>query len=103
MIIMMSSPGMFHASAAYLPSSFSMYTTMLGVCALMGKHDGSNIELGILWFGIGALIGWPFSVALAAPLLLKETIIAMLNKCVYRFGCALVYGSAACIMVLVSY
>jgi len=68
LIIMVSSSGMFHASVAYLPSSFSMYTTMLGMAAFLDVRHGLQIDKVILWFGIGAIVGWPFSGALILPL-----------------------------------
>ena len=72
LIAMAFSPGMFYASVAFLPSSFAMYTTMLGVAAFMDIYGGSKINEGILWFAIGASIGWPFSAALIFPLLIDS-------------------------------
>ena len=80
MLVMLFSPGMFHASAAYLPSSFSMYTTMLGMTSFMDWRGGSKTHVGIMWFGIGAIIGWPFSAALIGPFLLEELILASITK-----------------------
>ncbi|KAI9809237.1 MAG: hypothetical protein M1825_002528 [Sarcosagium campestre] len=66
------SPGMFHASAAFLPSSFAMYTAMLGMSAFMHLRGGAKTAEGIMWFGIGGIVGWPFAIALAVPYLLEE-------------------------------
>ncbi|KAJ3567429.1 hypothetical protein NPX13_g6768 [Xylaria arbuscula] len=52
------SPGNFHASAAYLPSSFAI-------------RPG-----GIWWFAVGGILGWPFASALCAPFMLEEAIFA---------------------------
>lgn len=80
MIISVSSPGMFHASAAYLPSSFAMYTTMLGMSAFMDWRGGSRTAQGIMWFGIGGIVGWPFAVALIIPFVLEELVLATLTR-----------------------
>ncbi|MCJ1257008.1 mannosyltransferase [Lignoscripta atroalba] len=80
MIIMLSSPGMFHASVAYLPSSFSMYTSMLGASAFMDWRGGSKTALGIMWFGLGAIVGWPFSAALITPFIAEELLLASITR-----------------------
>jgi len=72
MIAMVTTPGMFHASVAYLPSSFAMYTSMMGLAAFMNNLGESKTREGITWFGIGATIGWPFSAALILPLFTDE-------------------------------
>ena len=72
LLIMVSSSGMFHASVAFLPSSFAMYTAMMGAAAFMSLQDGLKTTEGIMWFGIGATIGWPFSAALILPFSLDE-------------------------------
>ena len=72
MIASLSSPGMFSASAAYLPSSFSMYANMLGATAFMDWRGGSQTATGIMYFAIGGVIGWPFASALILPFLLEE-------------------------------
>lgn len=72
LLAMATSSGMFHASVAYLPSSFAMYTAMMGAAAFINIKDGLNTTNGIMWFGIGATVGWPFSAALIAPFILDE-------------------------------
>ncbi len=72
LLAMVSSPGMFHASVAYLPSSFAMYTAMMGAAAFMFVKDGLKTSEGIMWFGIGATVGWPFSAALILPFIPDE-------------------------------
>lgn len=76
---MIFSPGMFHASVAYLPSSFSMYTAMLGMAAFMDWRGGLKTHLGIMWFGVGAVVGWPFSAALIVPLVMEDIFLAYLS------------------------
>jgi hypothetical protein len=78
MIIMVISPGMYHASPAYLPSSFAMYCTMLGIADFMDWSGGDRrrTSRGIMWMGIGSILGWPFAGALVLPFLAEETISA---------------------------
>ncbi|KAK5168739.1 mannosyltransferase [Saxophila tyrrhenica] len=79
LIIMATSPGMFHASIAYLPSSFSMYTTMLGMAAFMDWRGGLRTTQGIFAIGAGAVLGWPFAAAMALPYLLEEVVLATIS------------------------
>ena len=74
LIAMVSSSGMFYASVAYLPSSFAMYAAMMGSAAFLGVKDGLKTTEGIMWFGIGATVGWPFSAALILPFVPDELI-----------------------------
>lgn len=74
------SPGMFHASVAYLPSSFSMYTAMLGAAAFMEWRGGLKTAEGIMWFGIGGIVGWPFSTALIIPFVAEDLFLASLTR-----------------------
>lgn len=73
-LIMLCSTGMFYASVAYLPSSFAMLTTMMGMSEFMNWQSGLKTANGITWFGIGAVVGWPFSGALILPLFLDELV-----------------------------
>lgn len=98
------SPGLFHASASFLPSSFAMYTTMLGMAAFMNWRGGLKTAQGIFWFAVGGILGWPFSMALSAPFLIEEVIFASLSNkdalidTVWRFMRGIVGG----LVVLVS-
>ncbi|KAI9812260.1 MAG: mannosyltransferase [Thelocarpon impressellum] len=80
LLCMVFSPGMFHASVAYLPSSFAMCASMLGMAAFMDWRGGLKTAQGIMWFGIAGIVGWPFTVALAAPFLLEEAVLATVSK-----------------------
>ncbi|KAI0508796.1 glycosyltransferase family 22 protein [Xylaria bambusicola] len=73
------SPGNFHASAAYLPSSFAMYTSFLGAAAFMNWRGGLKTAWGIWWFAVGGILGWPFASALCAPFLFEEAIFAFFS------------------------
>lgn len=102
LLVMVLSPGMFHASVAYLPSSLAMYTVMLGTAAFMDWQGGLKTNQGIMWFGIGAIIGWPFSAALILPFIAEEFVLAWMVKdkseIIWRF----VDGIVRCLIVLVS-
>ena len=73
------SPGNFHSSAAYLPSSFAMYMVMLGTAAFMNWRGGLRTSQAMFWFAVGGVLGWPFAAALCAPFLAEEGILAMLS------------------------
>lgn len=77
---MVSSPGMFHASASFLPSSFAMFTAMLGMAAFMNWRGGLKTTQAITWFAIGGIIGWPFAMALSAPFLFEEILFASMSS-----------------------
>ncbi|XP_014115340.1 PREDICTED: alpha-1,2-mannosyltransferase ALG9 isoform X1 [Pseudopodoces humilis] len=77
------STGMFCASAAFLPSSFCMYTTVI---AMTGWYM-DRTSVAVLGVAAGALLGWPFSAALGLPiafdlLILKKRWKSFLNWCV---------------------
>ncbi|KAH6634889.1 glycosyltransferase family 22 protein [Chaetomium sp. MPI-SDFR-AT-0129] len=73
------SPGNFHASTAYLPSSFAMYMVMIGTAAFMNWRGGLKTSQGMFWFAMGGVLGWPFSIALCAPFVFEEVFFAMLS------------------------
>ncbi|XP_051552085.1 alpha-1,2-mannosyltransferase ALG9-like isoform X1 [Myxocyprinus asiaticus] len=58
------SAGMFCSSAAFLPSTFCMYST---VVAMTGWFQG-HPSLAVLGIAAGAILGWPFSVLLGIPI-----------------------------------
>ncbi|XP_042199845.1 alpha-1,2-mannosyltransferase ALG9 [Callorhinchus milii] len=58
------STGMFCSAAAYLPSSFCMYTTLIAMSGWYTETHG----LAVLGVAAGAIIGWPFSAALGLPI-----------------------------------
>ncbi|KAI4200360.1 MAG: hypothetical protein LQ350_004008 [Teloschistes chrysophthalmus] len=99
-IVMVSSTGMFHASVAYLPSSFSMYTAMLGMAAFMDWRGGLKTGAGMMWFGIGALVGWPFSGALIIPLLAEDVVLSSMTGDVSEIVFRYLDGVVRCLIVL---
>ncbi|KAG9351484.1 hypothetical protein JZ751_022734 [Albula glossodonta] len=58
------SAGMFCSSAAFLPSTFCMYST---VVAMTGWFQDMP-SLAVLGVAAGAIVGWPFSVLLGVPI-----------------------------------
>lgn len=103
LVIMAFSPGMLHASVALLPSSFAMYTSMLGLTSFMDWYGGSKIATGIMWFGIGGIVGWPFSSALILPFILEELILAALAREVVEVTRRFLDGIVRSMIVLVGY
>ncbi|KAK0800519.1 mannosyltransferase [Friedmanniomyces endolithicus] len=77
--VLATSPGMSHASIAYLPSSFAMYFTALGMASFLDWRGGLRTAQGIWMFGIGACLGWPFAAAMVAPFVLEEIFLASIS------------------------
>jgi alpha-1,2-mannosyltransferase len=102
MLIMTTSTGLFHASTAYLPSTFAMYTTMLGTASFMDWTRGIKTAQGITWFAIGALLGWPFAAALVLPFILMEFILSLYGSTVVSLIKRSLDGVARSLTVLVS-
>ncbi|EGR51150.1 glycosyltransferase family 22 [Trichoderma reesei QM6a] len=73
------SPGNFHASASFLPSSFAMYMAMLGAASFMNWRGGLKTWQGMAWFAVAGILGWPFAAALCAPYLLEEFILVLFS------------------------
>lgn len=78
---------------------------MLGTASFMNWIGGTRTAQGIAWFAAGGIIGWPFSMALCAPFLLEEALLAVralgdaqrVTVVVKRV--ALGVGAAVCILV----
>jgi alpha-1,2-mannosyltransferase len=102
LIVMISSPGMYHAAPAYLPSSFAMYTCMLGFSAFMDIRGGVGMANGIFWFACGALLGWPFAGALIVPFLLEQILLTVYTGRYYTGVKNLINGSLKCLALLAS-
>ena len=99
---MVFSPGMYHAAPAYLPSSFAMYTTMLGFSAFMDWTGGIRTAQGIFWFAVGSLLGWPFAGALVLPFICEEVLLAFVTGELYEGFRRILDGSVRSLIVLVS-
>ena len=101
LLIMLFSPGLFHASSAMLPSSFAMYTSMLGLAAFLDRKGRVNTARGIMWFGVGAVVGWPFAGALVLPFILDEVIAGIREGNAPLTLSRIVRGVFQCLLVLV--
>ncbi|GLB35861.1 putative mannosyltransferase [Lyophyllum shimeji] len=72
------SAGMWNASTAFLPSSFAMYMTMFAFSYALDRPSYNNPRrtlLATLAFAVGAIVGWPFALALAIPFVFEELFI----------------------------
>ncbi|KAE8375185.1 Alg9-like mannosyltransferase family-domain-containing protein [Aspergillus bertholletiae] len=99
LMIVAFSPGLFHASAAFLPSSFTMYMSMLGLTAFLDWRS-QKIAQGIMWFGLGAIVGWPFAGALIVPLLLAEVLVGFLSGSLGTVISGIFNGAIRCLAIL---
>ncbi|KAF8537583.1 Alg9-like mannosyltransferase family-domain-containing protein [Trichophaea hybrida] len=101
LITTIASAGMFHAATAFLPSTFAMYMTMLGMTAFIDRRRGFRTAEGVFWFALGGLLGWPFSMAMCIPHIAEELFMAAVSwgalPTVYR----LVKGGIASLVLLV--
>lgn len=101
LMILIFSPGMYHASAAYLPSTFAMYTTMLGFSAFMDWRGGIKTSQGIMWFAAGSLLGWPFAGALILPFIAEEILMALFSGSILESAWRFLDGSVRSVCILV--
>ncbi|KAL1887519.1 mannosyltransferase [Ceratocystis pirilliformis] len=96
------SPGYFHAATAFLPSSFAMYTTILGTNSFMNWRGGLHTSQGMFWFAIGAVFGWPFAYALMVPFIAEELILAIISSQaeIYQTFLRLVRGAVSTVLLV---
>ncbi|KAE8153902.1 Alg9-like mannosyltransferase family-domain-containing protein [Aspergillus avenaceus] len=99
LMIVSFSPGMFHASTAFLPSSFTMYMSMLGLTAFLDWR-GQKMAQGIMWFGLGAIVGWPFAGALVVPLVLEEVVMGVIAGSLGSVFSSILNGALRCLAIL---
>ncbi|KAJ5767263.1 uncharacterized protein N7511_004879 [Penicillium nucicola] len=93
------SPGMFHASTAFLPSTFTMYMSMLGFSSFLDRQNGQKTAQGIMWFGLGAIVGWPFAGALIVPLLIEEVVLGISSRSFASLFWSLSDGAVLCLFI----
>ena len=65
----------FDFSPALLPSSFAMYTTMLALSHAFippSNKDSQRTLAAVMYFTLGAVLGWPFALAIAIPFVAEE-------------------------------
>ncbi|KAA8916012.1 hypothetical protein TRICI_001827 [Trichomonascus ciferrii] len=67
----LTSTGMFHASVAFLPSSFAMHAFTMALSNFVLPNNNSSIVKGMLWTAVSGLLGWPFSLVLMVPFALN--------------------------------
>ncbi|KAK9477140.1 Alg9-like mannosyltransferase family-domain-containing protein [Lipomyces japonicus] len=67
LIFSIAATGMFHASVAYLPSSFSMYFTMLAFSHILDKRSIYKPQSALFFFAVSSFLGWPFALAVSIP------------------------------------
>ncbi|KAF8921995.1 asparagine-linked glycosylation 9 protein isoform a [Mucidula mucida] len=70
-----SSTGMWNASTAFLPSSFAMYMSTFAFAYSIVPSSSSNTYRTLaatISFAAGAVIGWPFALALSLPFVFEE-------------------------------
>lgn len=70
LIFQLFSPGMFISSAAFLPSSFSMYFTMIFFSTWLCK----KFKMATLSVAVSSLLGWPFAALISLPFLYSTII-----------------------------
>jgi alpha-1,2-mannosyltransferase len=101
LLIVNFTPGFFYASAAFVPSSFAMYTSTLGLTAFMDWQGGLKNTAGIMWFGIGALLGWPFAGALILPFVAEDWLLAIVGPTdMFETFLRYLHGAVRCLIVL---
>ncbi|XP_059138882.1 alpha-1,2-mannosyltransferase ALG9-like [Physella acuta] len=71
LILLLFSAGMFASASAFLPSSFSMYLTMVAY----GSWFVGDVHISIMSIAASAIIGWPFAGALGIPIAFDALII----------------------------
>ncbi|OKL64308.1 hypothetical protein UA08_00919 [Talaromyces atroroseus] len=94
------SPGLFHASTAFLPSTFTMYASMLGLAAFLDRRGKNKVAEGIMWFATGAIIGWPFAGALLLPLLAEVILTSALSGNLQNAIWQIINGGIRCFVIL---
>ncbi|CAG8154883.1 unnamed protein product [Penicillium olsonii] len=99
-IVVTFSPGMFHASTAFLPSTFTMYMSMLGLAAFLDWKNAQRAAHGIFWFGLGTIVGWPFAGALIVPLLAEELILTLTSGSFVNLFWTVADGLVGCLGIL---
>ena len=66
----------------------------------MDWHGGPKTAVGIMWFGIGALLGWPFAGALIIPFVIEDWLTAGLMGATFDFFSRYLDGVVRCLIVL---
>ncbi|KAJ3558974.1 hypothetical protein NM688_g620 [Phlebia brevispora] len=75
LFLMLLNAGMWNASVSFLPSSFAMYANAIAFSYAMEPANNKNMRRALfatLYFATGALVGWPFALAVAIPFVFEE-------------------------------
>lgn len=56
-----------------------MYTVLQALADFMDWRGGIKTASGLTWLAIGAVVGWPFVAALAAPFVFEEVFMAWIS------------------------
>lgn len=76
--------------------------SMLGLAAFLDWKNSRRTAQGIMWFGLGTIVGWPFAGALIIPLLAEEAIISLISGSVGSLVYNIFDGIVRCLSILVS-
>ncbi|KAK9259430.1 Alg9-like mannosyltransferase family-domain-containing protein [Lipomyces tetrasporus] len=79
LIFSVGAAGMFHASVTFLPSSFSMYFTMLAFSRILDGNARYAPQSALFMFAISGILGWPFALAIAIPFLVQTAWMVFVN------------------------
>ena len=77
LLVNVTSAGNFHASTSYLSSSFAMYSVILALSAFLNRRGGYHTSRGLLWLGLGTILGWPFVALLCLPFVLEDAVFSL--------------------------
>lgn len=100
LLISIAATGFHHSSSAFLPSTFAMYTGALGLASFMDMRRGPKTASAIMWFGIGALLGWPFAGALILPFVAYDLLISFAMGDVLHLISPYLDGIVRCLTIL---
>ncbi|KAG8219545.1 glycosyltransferase family 22 protein, partial [Butyriboletus roseoflavus] len=81
--ILLFNAGMWNATAAFLPSSFAMYATTLAFAFAFESSTVTNMRRTLcatMLFATGAIVGWPFALALSLPYVFEELFVLSGDK-----------------------
>lgn len=76
---------------------------MLGLASFLDWRGGQKTAQGIMWFGLGAIMGWPFAGALIIPLLLEEVAISFIAGTLGNLFVDIFKGIIRCLAILVRF
>lgn len=74
--ILASSAGLWSASVAFLPSTFTLYTTTAAITSSLNSRTRDFILPTTVSFALGALLGWPFSLVLSLPWVFHRVVLS---------------------------